>query len=663
MPKLRLAACFRSIAATVAGAAAMSCGSHGTTEPVVTPHTPVGYTVTASTQAPVAGAAVTITAALVDSVGQPVARSGRTITWSATGAGGSFATPTSTTDATGQVSVQFTTGAVVATYVITATDNSTLKGSSSAVASVPGPASAAHSTLVTTPTSLPADGASTAAITLHVTDANGNPVHVSAGTAVVASTAGTVSATTDNHDGTYGAVLTAPGVAGSAVVSATLAGTAVTNTDTVTIVANSGTQYVITPSSASPVAGSAVTISAQLANIAGGAVAAPGKVVTWHVAGVGGTFGAPTSTTNASGVATVSFTTATTAGLATVSGTDAAALTGSLALTSVAGPATHYIVTSSSTTPVAGAQVNVTAQLADANGNLVSLAGQTVTWSATGESGGAFVPTTSLTSASGAATTAYTTGTSVGTAYTIGAQDASALTGSVSITNSPGTPSALQWSRASRVVVTDTAYSAAAFTGTNQFGRTVAPALSYVSGTAGAATVSAAGLVTPVARGQTMLVATATANAAAKDSVLIAVATTASPVVRTDLTRFDLKSDTTFTVTVIADMRSSTLLGAATVAVTWDPTQLTYVSDADGASGVGATVNSGNAANGTLVLSAASSSGFGGTIELRKITYHATTTAGRAGALHLLVTDFDAASTFASLLATTLAVTYPLISR
>ncbi|MGH7654366.1 MAG: invasin domain 3-containing protein [Gemmatimonadaceae bacterium] len=564
MPRFPLAACCRNIVATAAAAAATSCGSHGTTEPVVTPHTPVGYAVTASTQAPVAGASVTISAILVDSVGQPVANTGRTVTWSATGAGGNFAAPTSATDGTGKATVQFTTGATVATYVITATDNSALKGSTAAVASVAGPSSAAHATLVTTPISLPADAASTATITLHAADANGNVVHISAGTAVIASTAGSVSATTDNHDGTYGAVLTAPGIAGSAIVSATLADTAVTATDTVTIAANAGTQYVITPSSTSPVAGSTVT---------------------------------------------------------------------------------------------------VTAQLADAGGDPVALAGKTVTWNIAGETGGAFAPTTSVTSASGAATTTYTTGTSVGAAYTIGAHDAAALAGNVTITNAAGTPSSLQWSRAGRIVVTDTAYSAAAFTGPNEFGRTVAPALAYVSGTAGAATVNGAGLVTPVARGQTMLVATATANAAARDSVLVAVATAASPVVRTDLTRFDIKSDTTFTVTVIADMRSATLLGAATVAVTWDPAQLTYVSDADGASRVDATVNSGNAANGTLLLSAASSSGFGGTIELRKITFHATTTAGRAGTLHLDVTDFDAASTFTSLLGTTLAITYPLVSR
>ena len=628
------------------------------------------YVVTTSNAAPVAGAAVTITAKLADANGNLVATSGRTVTWTTTGTGATFATPTTLTDATGSAAVQFTTGTTVGSYVVTGTDNTALKGSSPSIATVPGAASVAKSTLTGSPASLPADGASKSTITLQAADANGNVVHASAGVALmslISSPAGTtISATTDNLNGTYTAQVTAPSAnVGSAIVGATLAGAGVTSRDTVTIATNSGTQYLVTSSAPSPTAGSGVTISAQLANSSGVPVTtgAGGKVVTWSVTGVGGTFGAPTSTTSATGLATVTFTTATTAGLATVKGTDAGALTGSVAVTSVAGAVTHYVVTSTSTSPVAGAAVTVTAQATDANNNAASVSGTTITWSAVGETGGTFNPTTSLTSATGAATTSYTTGTSVGTAYTIGAQDASAHTGNVSVTNTAGTPSSLTWTRASRIVVTDTAYSAAAFTGVNQFGRTVAPAVTYTSRTAAAATVSAAGLATPVARGLTMLVGAATANAAATDSVLLAIATTASPVVRTDLTRFDLKNDTTFTVTVIADMRSATLLGAATVSVTWDPTQLTYVSDADGASGVGATVNSTNAANGTLVLSAANSTGFGGTVELRKVTFTAGATIGKTGSLHLLVTSINAAGTFASLSATTLAVTYPLVLR
>lgn len=524
------------------------------------------YFVNSSASAPVAGAAVTITAKLADANGNLVATAGRTVTWTTTGTGANFATPTSGTDATGTATIQFTTGTTVGSYVVTATDNLTITGSASSIATVPGAASAAKSSLVASSTALPADGASTSTITLQAEDANGNVIHASSGTAVVSATAGTMSATTDNQNGTYTATLTAPVTSGSAIVSATLAGNALTSKDTITV-------------------------------------------------------------------------------------------------TGVGGVPNHYTVNSTSTTPVTGAAVTVTAQLVDASNNVVALAGQTVTWTVTGETGGSFTPPTSVTSATGAATTSYTTGTSIGTAYSVIATDGSARTGNVSVTNSAGTPSSLQWTRASHIVITDTAYSAAAFTGPNQFGRVVAFPSTYTSRTAAAGTVNSAGLVTPVSRGQTMVVAAATANAAAKDSVLVAVATAASPVVHTDLTRFDLKNDTTFTVTVIADMRSSTLLGSTTVTVTWDPAQLTYVSDADGSSGVGATVNNTNAANGTLVLSAASSSGFGGSVQLRAITFTAASTIGKTGSLHLLVSDLSAAGTFASLLATTLSITTPLVLR
>ena len=70
-----------------------------------------------------------------------------------------------------------------------------------------------------------------------------------------------------------------------------------------------------------------------------------------------------------------------------------------------------------------------------------------------------------------------------------------------------------------------------------------------------------------------------------------------------------------------------------------------------------------NAANGTLVISAASSAGFSGSVQLRKITFTAASTVGHTGSIRLDVTDIEAAGTFASLLATTLAITFPLILR
>lgn len=627
------------------------------------PGTPVAYFVSLSGTAPIAGTAVTVTAQLVDSLGNAVATAGHLVTWSSTGAAGTFASPTSPADATGKAAVQFTTGTTIGSTSIAVRDTNGLVGLSPTLTSIAGPASTARSSVTPGVPVLAADGVSRTTITVQLRDVNANALSASAGTVVITTTAGTLTATTDNHDGTYSATLTAPNAPAAATVGATLNGTPLASA-AINFVPSTPTQYVVTSSPASPVAGSAVTISAQLANVSGGPVQIAGRVVTWQKIGLGGSFATAQSTTGANGIATVSFTTGSVSGPYQISAVDDASLSGSFVLATVAGPPARYVVTAGSTSPVAGASVAVTAQLADANGNAVSSSGRTVTWSVTGESGGVLTPPASQTSASGAALTSYTTGTSIGVTYALTASDASGFTGSVNLTNAAGTLEAVSWTPG-HVVVTDTAYSTAGlFIATNQFGRLIgAPALTYTSRTASAASVSAAGVVTPLARGQTMIVANATANAAAKDSALFAIATPGGPVVRTDLSRFDLRHDTTVTVTVIADMRSATLLGAATIELAWDPTVLRYVSDAEAGSGVGALVGSANAANGSLVITAASASGFGGAVQLRNVTFLVNSTTGRTGSLTLIVNELAAATSFTSLLATTLAISYPLVIR
>jgi hypothetical protein len=66
-----------------------------------------------------------------------------------------------------------------------------------------------------------------------------------------------------------------------------------------------------------PFAGAAVTITAQLADQYGNRVATSGIAVTFSKTGTGGAFsGANPATTNAGGIATISFTTAGTVGIA-----------------------------------------------------------------------------------------------------------------------------------------------------------------------------------------------------------------------------------------------------------------------------------------------------------------------------------------------------------
>ncbi|HEX7243689.1 MAG TPA: Ig-like domain-containing protein, partial [Longimicrobiaceae bacterium] len=106
------------------------------------------------------------------------------------------------------------------------------------------------------------------------------------------------------------ATAVAPGVASVTATSGGRSGGATLTVRTASLVPAA---YAVTTSTPDPVAGSTATLQAQLVDSAGIAIATAGKTVTWSSTG-GGTFASPTSTTNAAGVATVTFTVATTAG-------------------------------------------------------------------------------------------------------------------------------------------------------------------------------------------------------------------------------------------------------------------------------------------------------------------------------------------------------------
>jgi hypothetical protein len=98
-----------------------------------------------------------------------------------------------------------------------------------------GPVSTSVTTITASPTTRPADGTSTSSITVQAKDAGGNNLTTSQGTVALSVTSGTLGAVTDNNNGTYSAAFTAPAArgAGSAVVSGTLAGTALSSTATI----------------------------------------------------------------------------------------------------------------------------------------------------------------------------------------------------------------------------------------------------------------------------------------------------------------------------------------------------------------------------------------------------------------------------------------------
>jgi len=101
------------------------------------------------------------------------------------------------------------------------------------------------------------------------------------------------------------------------------------------------TQYLVTAATNSPVAGAGTTITAQLADTNGNPITTSGLIVTWSNTGTDGSFSSPTSVTNASGIATITFT----SDLANVSyvitATDNHGLHGNtVVITSVIGPFT-----------------------------------------------------------------------------------------------------------------------------------------------------------------------------------------------------------------------------------------------------------------------------------------------------------------------------------
>lgn len=96
------------------------------------------YTVTPSTFQPVVGSEVLISAQLTDANRNASKTAGRVVNWSSNG-GGSFSSPTSTTNSDGIATVTFTVGSAVGGYNVHALDNQFTAGTSPPFISVAGP--------------------------------------------------------------------------------------------------------------------------------------------------------------------------------------------------------------------------------------------------------------------------------------------------------------------------------------------------------------------------------------------------------------------------------------------------------------------------------------------------------------------------------------------
>lgn len=275
-----------------------------------------GVRVTSSSYAPQPSTPVTITAQALDQDGLPLSQPGIVFTWTKTGSGGSFASSTSMTDATGKATVAFTPSATGGTsHVVTATDGEITADSDPIVVQ------AAVARVLTTigvsaATYTPTTGA-VDTITAQAFDQDGLPLKqagltftwtktgtggsFASGTSVTdANGRATVDFTVSSTGGTSHVVTATSGSVSGA--SAPIVATVVAPPPPVF------TSLGISSSSYSPTVASVVTITAQAFDQNGAPLAKSGITVTWSKSGTGGTLGATSSVTDATGKATVLFT-------------------------------------------------------------------------------------------------------------------------------------------------------------------------------------------------------------------------------------------------------------------------------------------------------------------------------------------------------------------
>jgi len=220
---------------------------------------------------------------------------------SATPAGMSFnlttgaltGTPTSVAGATAYtITATNATGSATATFTLTVT--------AAVVISAQPIGGANGATLATQPVVQVVDGSGNAiaSFTSNVVAAIASGTGTLSGTTTVAAVAGVATFTN----------LVITGNAGAFTLRFTPTGFTAATSNTLTITAGAASKYLVSSASTSPTAGSAVTISAQLSDASGNAVSTAGKTVTWSKSNANGSFAIATSTTDAAGIATVSFT-------------------------------------------------------------------------------------------------------------------------------------------------------------------------------------------------------------------------------------------------------------------------------------------------------------------------------------------------------------------
>jgi hypothetical protein len=258
--------------------------------------------------------------------------------------------------------------------------------------------SAAQSTLTPTAESITADGISTIELTVDARDVSGYDVTTGGEIVVItkSSGTGTISAVTDNGDGSYTATVTSPVAAGSGTFVATLNGSPVksgTGSQTQAIITYAGpanaTQSTLTPTSASIIANgsSTVVLTVQAKDAGGNNLSTGGSAVTITKFSGTGTISSVTDNLDGTYTAVVTSPVSTGTGvfIATLGGNPVKSGTGSQTqatvnyIPSTASAAQSTLSPTTATIASCGNTQVLTVQAKDAFGNNLSIGGAAVT--------------------------------------------------------------------------------------------------------------------------------------------------------------------------------------------------------------------------------------------------------------------------------------------
>jgi adhesin/invasin len=330
----------------------------------------------------------TITVALRDAAGSPLTSGGDAVALTTTA--GTLG-PVSD-NGNGTYTATLTAPSTAGSATVSGTVNGATITDTAEVTFTPRGPSTATSIITASPTTVPADGASTSTITVELRDSAGNPLTTGGAAVEVFTTAGTFGPVTDHGNGTYTSTLTAPSstTTTTATVRATVGGALITDTATVTFtgVAPTATRLVFGQQPTDEQAGATISPAVTVRAVDGN-----GATVTSFTGNVtmaigtnpgGGTLSGTTTVAAVSGVATFSNLSINRAGSGYTLTAAASGMTGatSVPFSITPGPAsgaTSTITASPTSVPANGSSSStITVELRDALGNRVTTGGAVV---------------------------------------------------------------------------------------------------------------------------------------------------------------------------------------------------------------------------------------------------------------------------------------------